>query len=96
MREWRAMLGPFLIWTAHFAVVYGVASLADIAPLETASWRVAGLAFSALCLAALILIAVWQRRRMSATALARGLGLTGSLVGLIAVAWQSLPLLLSA
>lgn len=96
MRDWRVMLGPFLIWTAHFAVVYGVASVADIAPPQAGAWQVAGIAFSALCLAALVVTAVRLRRRTAATPLARGLGLTGSLVGFIAVAWQSLPLLLSA
>lgn len=96
MRDWRLMLGPFLIWTAHFVVVYGVASVADIAPEETGTWRIAGLVFSALCLVALTVIAVRLRQRTAATPLARGLGLTGSLVGFIAVAWQSLPLLLSA
>lgn len=95
MRDWRIILGPFLIWTAHFAVVYGVASLADIAPLRAAAWQVAGLAFSAVCMAALVGMAFRLRSRTAATPLARRLGLAGSLVGLIAVTWQSLPLVLS-
>ena len=90
------MLGPFLVWTAHFVVVYGVASIIDIGdPSDAGRWRTAGLAFTGLCLAAIAWCGVRLIPRGRRSPLARRLGLSGAVIGFVAVAWQSLPLVLS-
>lgn len=96
MREWRMMLGPFLIWTAHFVLVYAIASVADIRPpTESASWRIGGLVVSAACIAGLILFAATTRSKKELSSLATLIGLCGSALGAVAVARQSLPLLIA-
>jgi hypothetical protein len=97
MRDWRIMLGPLLIWALHFLLVYGVASMADISdPSQKAAWRTAGLVLSGLCLLAIMAMGLMTRRLGRISPLARSLGLAGCGIGLIAVALQSLPLVLSA
>ncbi len=96
MREWRAILGPFLVWTAHFVLVYGLASIADIRPAaESGVWRTLGLALSLGCVVAIAGGAVWHRTRTGPSPLAKRLSLFGSGIGIIAVTWQTLPLLIS-
>lgn len=96
MRAWRTMLGPFLIWTVHFVAIYGVASIADIGDRGDAErWRAAGLVLTGLCLAAIAWCGLRPIRDQSQSDLARRLGLSGAVIGLVAVAWQSLPLVLS-
>ena len=97
MREWRVMLGPFLIWAGHFLAVYTIASLADLSDAASAEGlRIAGLAASALC--GLVLAAQFVRSQRSSrlTPLARQLAGVGFAMSLIAVSWQSLPLAMSS
>lgn len=95
MRDWRWMLGGLSIWALHFLGVYGVASIADIsAPSEAATWTTVGIGFSLACLMALAVIAVRIRTVPAISELARLLGQAGAVIGFIAVAWESLPLVL--
>ena len=97
MRDWRIMLGALLVWALHFLLVYGVASVADISdPAQEASWRTGGLVLTGLCLIALVIIAIRARGEARVSPLARNMGLAGCVIGFIAIAWQSLPLLISA
>jgi hypothetical protein len=97
MRDWRIMLGALLVWALHFLLVYGVASLADISnPSQAGLWRTAGAVFTAACLGLLAIIAVRARSETRVSPLARRLGLAGCGLGLIAIVWQSLPMLISA
>lgn len=97
MREWRVMLRPFLIWALHFVVIYGVASVADISSPDVAStWRVAGFAATATAIIALVASLFWSLRRQRVSSLASKLAVAGFATSLLAVGWQSLPLLLSA
>lgn len=97
MREWRVMLGPFLIWAAHFLILYTIASLADLADASTAQGlRSVGFIATALCGLALAAQFVRSRRPTHLTPLARRLAGVGFAVSLIAIAWQSLPLAISS
>lgn len=97
MRDWRMMLGALLIWALHFLLVYGVASVGDISdPSQTEAWRMSGFVLTALSLVALALLALKARSARRISALAKSLGLAGCGLSFIAVAWQSLPLFLSA
>lgn len=91
------MLGPFLIWAAHFLIVYTIASLADLADAYTAQGlRTAGFVATALCGLALAAQFVHSRRPTDLTPLARRLAGVGFAASLIAIAWQSLPLAISS
>lgn len=97
MREWRVMLGPFLIWAAHFMIVYTLASLADLADASTAlGLRTAGFIATALCGLALAAQFVHSRGLTDLTPLARRLAGVGFAASLIAVVWQGLPLAISS
>lgn len=94
MRDWGLILGGLIVWTLHFLLIYGFASVADISEPETRRlWSIAGLAGSALGLAALAWIGY---RAKDASPLVRRLGTGGSIVAAVAVVWQSLPLLIAA
>lgn len=96
MREWRVMLGPFLIWATHFGGVYVLASVADLTdPSAGLGLRVIGLVGTALCGLALAIQFVRSRRPAGVTPLARRLAGVGFATGLIAITWQSLPLAIS-
>ena len=99
MRVWLFTLAGLLIWSVHFLGVYGIASLGDlITRAEDWPFRMAGLAFSALCFAgagATTLVAV-RRVRGAEEGLASfmdHLAALGGAVAMIAIAWQALPTL---
>ena len=97
MRDWGLMLGGLLIWTLHFLGVYGVASLADVSdPSAHALWRGLGLAFTGLCLLAVALIAFLARPSKPDAGLYRQVGLGACVLALVAIVFQSVPLLVSA
>lgn len=90
------MLGPFLIWAAHFLIVYTIASVADVAdPSLAVGLKATGLIATALCGVVLAVQLVRSRRQSRLTPLARQLASAGFATGIIAVGWQSLPLVLS-
>ncbi len=92
------MLGGLLIWALHFIGVYIIASIADVvATADDFAWRMGGLAFSGLCLLA-ILAAAWRAygilRVEPPDDLARfgaWLGLLGAAIGAAGVVFQSMP-----
>lgn len=97
MQAWRVMLGPFLIWAAHFVAVYGVASVADIGePGQADLWRTSGLILSAACLVALLWLSVNARLRRGQSEWVRYLSLGGCVISGFAVLFQSLPLFVAA
>lgn len=96
MREWAIMLGGLTVWALHFLAVYALASLADLShPAQAPAWRAAGLVATGLSVAALGLILLAARSSRNASGLARTLGPAGCGLSLIAVIWQSLPLMVS-
>ena len=96
MREWRVMLGPFLIWATHFLLVYGIASIDDLGdPGQSSSWRSLGSGLSLLCLAGLVFVVVRIRASAGNSTLARQIGVAGGSIAFVAVIWQSLPLMIS-
>lgn len=96
MREWRVLLGPFMIWAAHFLLVYGIASIDDLGdPGQSSTWRNIGSGLSLFCLAALILVMMRIRVRAENSALAQQIGVAGGSIASVAVIWQSLPLMIS-
>lgn len=66
MRAWLGMLGGLLIWTAHFAGLYALASWLDLVPLRDPAGAAIILGFSVVCLAAaaaLLWRSIRSRRR---------------------------------
>lgn len=91
------MLGGLLLWAVHFIGVYVIASLADtVADAADSGWRLAGLVFSAVSLAAAgvlwLLAARRLRRETDETARFRHwLALFAAVLATTAIAWQTLP-----
>lgn len=97
MRNWGLMLGGLLIWTAHFLGVYAVASVEDMAaPSTQALWRWSGLAFTAACLLAVVVIVLRARPSGRDGGLYHQVGLGACVLSFISIVWQSVPLLVSA
>ena len=93
MRAWIWMLGGLIVWTIHFFGVYTIASASDVyASADDFAWRMGGLAFSAICLiASLVLLAIAIRRVQATSALADQLAALGAGTAAIAIVWQALP-----
>jgi len=97
MRRWAWMLGGLIVWTVHFMGVYAIASLADVVSrADDPAWRMAGLAFSAVCLLAAVAITAWAARRLRrrtdpSTGFGDQLSLLGGGVATVAIVWQTLP-----
>lgn len=97
MRRWAWMLGGLIVWTIHFMGVYAIASLADVvARADDPAWRMAALAFSALCLSVAVGLALWAARRVrrrseAPTGFGDQLALLGAGVAAVAIVWQALP-----
>lgn len=100
MRRWAWMLGGLIVWTIHFMGVYAIASAGDVwATADDPAWRMGGLAFSAGCLlAALVLTGLAARavRRAQdpAETFRHQLALLGGGVSAVAIVWQALPTLI--
>lgn len=96
MTRWLRMTAGLLIWAVHFLGLYLISSAADVwSSADAAGARLIGLAFSLSCLLALIGVAAWIWRRAEEdepAAWERRVGLTGVMVAVIGVVWQSAPL----
>lgn len=97
MRAWVFMLGGLAVWALHFAGVYGIASVADVAgSAEAPAARLAVAALTAACAAAdgALLLAARRRAGSAKDSLDRfaasAAGLSAG-VSLVAVLWQGLP-----
>lgn len=96
MRDWGVMLGGLLCWAMHFGLIYGLASVADVsspATREAGSWI--GVAGTVLAFLAVAWIAVEARSRRTRSQLTRDLGLGACILSGVAIALQSLPLLVA-
>ena len=97
MRRWAWMLGGLIVWTVHFMGVYAIASAADVVSrADDPLWRMGGLAFSAVCLLAGLVLTGWAARRLRrredpSAAFGDQLALLGGGVAAIAIVWQALP-----
>lgn len=96
MQRWFYMLGGLLVWAVHFVGVYAIASIGDIvARADDPVWRMIGLVFSGMCVTAGVALLIQALRRgrggNDVSALANVLAATGAGIGVVAMAFQSLP-----
>ncbi|HYD28060.1 hypothetical protein [Brevundimonas sp.] len=97
MLRWVWMLGGLIVWALHFMGVYGIASLADVVSrADDPPWRMAGLAFSAACVLAALVLAgsaarSLRRRRDPSARFGDQLAVLGAGVATLAIVWQALP-----
>lgn len=102
MGRWIFTLGGLLIWAIHFLGVYAIASLADtVSRADATAWRMGALAFSGLCLLAVVfhLLAAIRRLGFSGERGVAGrfmseIAALGSCLAVLAIAWQALPTLI--
>ena len=96
MRDWVVMLGGPACWAIHFVLIYGLASMADVSsPTTRGLWAWIGVAGTILAFLAVAWIAVESRSNNTAPDLTRHLGLGGCIVSGVAIALQSLPLIIA-
>ena len=97
MRHWLLLLGGPLIWTAHFLAIYIATSASHVAVGSTSGvTRIAIIALSVGAVAAALLLAThaWRRPHADAqNAFWRTISLAGALLAIIAIIWQTLPVL---
>lgn len=95
MKAWLWMLGGLLIWGAHFAGLYALASLADVVSrAEDPVFRLVGAGFSLACLVALAVLGTAAARRVRREpSWSRQIAAGSALFGGVSVVWQSLPLI---
>lgn len=87
MKIWLLLLGGLLVWTVHFFGLYLIEEFGGGRAAELLSFALTFICLGAITSMGVVLIKVrepWLRT----------IGLTGAVLGLIAVAWQGLPLLL--
>ena len=101
MTRWLMLLGGLLIWALHFLGVYIITSVADVvATSDAPGWRIAGVLFSASCIAAEVGLAAWVLRtarqdiQPPASDFERALSIGGCVLGGVGILFQTLPLLL--
>lgn len=100
MRRWTYILGGLLAWATHFAGLYAAASLeAQTAARDSGAWRLAAVALSGACGAACVALAAAALARLrprgdAGVALMDQLSLLGAIVALVAIAWQTLAVLI--
>lgn len=101
MRPWLLMLAGLLSWAVHFTGLYVIVSLQDLAwPDDHGPWRLASAVLTAACASACLVTAAISRRHASSAApgsrhLMAQLGVLGSGLGGVAVAWQGLAVLVA-
>lgn len=101
MPRWSYALGGLIAWTLHFSGVYAFASLDAQTPArDTGVWRTASAVLSLACAAACVVIAVVAIRRLrarrdAAVTLMNQLALLGAGVAVVAIAWQTLAVLIA-
>lgn len=99
MRRWSYLLGGLIVWAAHFSGVYAIASVdAQTAAADEALWRLAATALSGVCVVACLALGVVAQRRLRApndagARLVDQVALLGMATALVAIGWQTLPIL---
>ena len=99
MRRWAFALGGLIIWAAHFAGTYAIASLTALGVGETQA-RLMAVALSVACLiaAAMILASATRRLRRQksedSSVFMHQLAALGAGGALLAIVWQTLPFLI--
>ncbi|WP_374275870.1 hypothetical protein [Brevundimonas sp.] len=98
MARWAWMLGGLIVWAIHFLGVYVIASLGDVVDRADAlEWRMAGLAFSGLCVAVVAMLLFLSLRRLRQGEdepnwrFREQLAALGAFVSLVSIVWQALP-----
>jgi len=95
--RWLWMTGGLVVWATHFSGLYALSSLADVVSrADDAAWRLAGLAFSGVCALACValLLTALRRRRTDPGAFPTDIAALSAAMGVIAVVWQALPVLI--
>jgi hypothetical protein len=95
MRAWAYMLGGLLVWTAHFFLLYGAASIFQTS--DTTRWITAVVTFFCLAIAAWLAVKGWKGRQAEEDRFSRWSHWLASITGagaFIAVLWQGLPAIL--
>lgn len=102
MRRWLFMLWGLVGWTVHFVGLYAIASLGDLLDRpEAQPWRGLGMAFSLLCFGGVAWGLVAGLRSLGrddagpSQLFLRQIAVLGCIVGLLAIAWQTAPLIIS-
>ncbi len=96
MKTWAWMTGGLIVWAVHFIGVYLISSVADVvATADDAPWRMAGLAFSGVCVLITmgLLWAALRRLQVKPPRFGDQLAALGAGTAIIAIAWQALPTL---
>lgn len=95
MRFWMILLGGLLVWTAHFFLLYGIASIfpgSATAKLLTLLVTIPALAIDLWIL--WVTITQLSRKQDALAGWVSELGAVGAALSLVAVAWQALPAML--
>jgi hypothetical protein len=95
MRAWALLLAGLAVWAAHFFALYAIAGLLPARPMPAAALVAAATAFAVVAEGTILWRA--QVRGHGADGLDRWLAHVTSLaaaIALLAVIWQSLPVLL--
>lgn len=97
MARWLILLAGPLLWAAHFGLIYLIASISIQAVGESTALARALIAGSGIaCVGVLALLCFKLRRgEDDVDRFWRYVSITGSLIGIVAIVWQSLPALLS-
>lgn len=96
MKTWAWMTGGLIVWAIHFIGVYLISSVADVlATADDVRWRMAGMAFSGLCvlLAAGVLVMAARRLASRSPSFPDQMAAFGAGIAVIAIVWQALPTL---
>lgn len=97
MRDWGLILGGLVLWTLHFVLIYGLASIADVSDPATAPvWVWLGVAGTGLALAATAWVGVEALSKRTRWALTRYLGAGGAVLAAVSIVFQSLPLFIAS
>ena len=95
MLRWLDMLAGPLVWTLHFAIVYGIASISlQASGAVTSEARLAIIIAGVVLAPVIAIIAFWPRRSDSEARFRPVVRMSGAIISIIAIVWQTLPIIL--